>query len=405
MPLINTRGAASIKGFGFAGFSPTVPGAPTSVSASATSCSAISVSFTASTCNGGLSIDYYQAVCTGSGSHSATGSSPISITGLCASTSYTFKVRAHNSKGYGCYSSSTGTATTQVTSCSSSYTSPGSYTFTAPTGVTSVSVVAIGGGGAYQGCGGWLGYKNNISTSPGSGYTVQVGAGGVPNYSYSGYDGGGNSYFVNTSTVKGGGGAGGFGSWYNYSGGQLGFGGRVGDGGGRGGHGRWCLCAGLYPGGSAYNGARNTGGGGAGGYSGNGGEGATVNYNNTNNTTAGSSGSGGAGGGGSATVQYFCQYCSCCGGYIRQCRYWGGGGGGTGIFGQGANGGGSGGGGSGGSAGTCPGSYLGYGPGGAYGGGGGETPFTGRTPGAGGAVRVMWPGSSRSFPSTNAGSP
>ena len=99
MPLINTRGAASIKGFGFAGFSPTVPGMPTSVSATATSCSSISVSFTTPACNGGLSIDYYQAVCTATGTHSATGSSPISITGLSSSTSYTFQVRAHNSLG------------------------------------------------------------------------------------------------------------------------------------------------------------------------------------------------------------------------------------------------------------------------------------------------------------------
>ena len=91
-----------------------VPGVPTGVSASATSCSAISVSFSAPACTGHLTIDSYQVVCTSSGSNSATGaSSPISVTGLSASTSYTFKVRAHNSKGYGCYSS-TASATTQA---------------------------------------------------------------------------------------------------------------------------------------------------------------------------------------------------------------------------------------------------------------------------------------------------
>jgi len=89
------------------------PGIPTSVSASATSSSAISVSFSAPACTGHLTIDSYQVVCTSSGSNSATGaSSPISVTGLSAGTSYTFKVRAHNSKGYGCYSS-TASATTQ----------------------------------------------------------------------------------------------------------------------------------------------------------------------------------------------------------------------------------------------------------------------------------------------------
>jgi hypothetical protein len=202
MPLINTRGAASIKGFGFAGFSPTVPGMPTSVSATATSCSAISVSFTAPACNGGLSIDYYQAVCTASGTHSATGSSPISVTGLCSATSYTFKVRAHNGVGYGCYSSSTGTATTPAAASSSSYTSPGSYTFTAPAGVTSVSTVAVGGGGGGSGYavggGSGLGWRNNISVTPSSNYTVVVGSGGGPGgYGVYNATSGTISYFIN----------------------------------------------------------------------------------------------------------------------------------------------------------------------------------------------------------------
>ena len=89
----------------------TVPGVPTGVSASVTSCCAISVSFSAPACTGHLTIDSYQVVCTSSGSNSATGSSsPISFTGLSASTSYTFKVRAHNSKGYGSYSSASNSA-------------------------------------------------------------------------------------------------------------------------------------------------------------------------------------------------------------------------------------------------------------------------------------------------------
>ena len=122
-----------------------VPGAPTSVSASATSSSAISVSFSAPGCTGHLTIDYYQVVCTGSGTNSATGSSPISVTGLSASTSYTFKVRAHNSKGYGCYSSSTGTATTSAVRGSATYTTSGSYTWVAPSGVTRISTFTVGG--------------------------------------------------------------------------------------------------------------------------------------------------------------------------------------------------------------------------------------------------------------------
>ena len=62
------------------------------------------------------------------------------------------------------------------------YTSPGSYTWTAPAGVTSVCVVCIGGGAAGAssgnrgGGGGGLGWKNNIAVSPGANYTVFVGA-------------------------------------------------------------------------------------------------------------------------------------------------------------------------------------------------------------------------------------
>ena len=183
-----------------------VPGAPTGVSASATSSSAISVSFSAPGCTGHLAIDYYQAVCTSSGSNSATGaSSPISVTGLSASTSYTFKVRAHNSKGYGCYSSSTGTATTQAPTGSVSFTTPGQYTWTVPCGVTSISAFAISGGKgggfssspihfgpAYDcygretynfdwyvtgggGYGGQAAWRNNISVTPGQTLYLSVG--------------------------------------------------------------------------------------------------------------------------------------------------------------------------------------------------------------------------------------
>ena len=71
----NAIGCASAFSNSSSTVSALVPNAPTSVSASATSCSSISVSFTGSTCNGGASIDYYQVVCTSTGSHSTTGSS------------------------------------------------------------------------------------------------------------------------------------------------------------------------------------------------------------------------------------------------------------------------------------------------------------------------------------------
>ena len=104
------------------------------------------------------------------------------------------------------------------------YTTPGTYSWTAPAGVTSVSVVAIGGGGGFSqisaslspytghgGGGGGLGWKNNIAVTPGQSYTVVVGAaGGNPagtNMSLaSNGTNGGDSYFINATTVKGGGG-------------------------------------------------------------------------------------------------------------------------------------------------------------------------------------------------------
>ena len=152
-----------------------VPGVPTSVSASATSSSAISVSFSAPASNGGLTIDYYQVVCTSSGSNSATGaSSPISVSGLSASTSYTFKVRAHNSKGYGCYSG-TASATTQappymsVSTTGATVYTCGNYKFALWTGTGSFIVNALGT---------TTGYGNHINVFLMGGGTGGTGAAG-----------------------------------------------------------------------------------------------------------------------------------------------------------------------------------------------------------------------------------
>ena len=69
------------------------------------------------------------------------------------------------------------------------FTTAGTYTWTAPLGVTSVSVVCVGGGagggsGGFEGSGisggggGGLGWKNNITVVPEQTYTVVVGLGG-----------------------------------------------------------------------------------------------------------------------------------------------------------------------------------------------------------------------------------
>ena len=53
------------------------------------------------------------------------------------------------------------------------YTTAGTYSWVAPSGVTSISVVAVGGGGRAGG-GGGLGYKNNITVTPGNSYSVVI---------------------------------------------------------------------------------------------------------------------------------------------------------------------------------------------------------------------------------------
>jgi len=255
---------------------------------------------------------------------------------------------------------------------SNSYFQSGTYNWVCPPGVTSVSVVAIGGG-SYSGAG--LGYKNNYSVTPGNSYTLRVG-----NTAQS-------SYFVNQVTTVCG-----------YGGGFSSGGSYVGDGGGNGGS------------------SSGGGGGGAGGYSGNGGDGQTS--PSSGNGAAGSGG-GGGGGGGNFT-----------GGYGASA----GGGGGVSVWGQGPNG-----------AGGVSQSYINASPGsygilntvgkpryysyttyihntstttypnntyyvaiggdgGSFGGGlGNGTASVGTA--ATGAVRIMWPGNTRQFPSTNAAFP
>ena len=282
------------------------------------------------------------------------------------------------------------------------FTSPGTHSWTAPAGVTQVSVVAIGGGGNglsanarfRAGGGGGLGYKNSISVTPGQSYTVVVGDTGgqtvLGNGQNAGEDGG-DSYFINTSTVQGEGGTGG--------GSQTGAGqggGYTGDGGGNGGDGGM--------GGNLLSGGDGAGGGGAGGYAGDGGDGASFPGG------VGATGNGGGGGGGG------CQAVNASG-YTT-----GGVGGGTGIKGQGTNG-----------AGGSQSSDAGHNPGSSgsshgqtgpdiyndpnhfhpdsdvlYGGGGGGENITQSTPssmsgkGGSGAVRILW-GDGRAFPSTNTG--
>lgn len=254
-----------------------------------------------------------------------------------------------------------------------------SGTFTVPTGVTSVDIVAVGAGGGGGssdkddetgggGGGGALAYVNTVSTTPGESLTVTVGTGGA-----GGAGGGDNGAAGNASSVsrsgtilvQANGGGGGQHIGAGGAGGTVVTG--TGGAGGAGGAG------------SDRNSTDAGGGGGAGGYSGNGGAGAAF-----NDGGGGSAGSGGAAGGGGSGTSNAAR-----------------GGGGVGILGEGTSGaasadGASGNGGSGGANGTFN--------GGLYGGGGAGAAGDSNTGGSGanGAVRFIW-GDDRSYPSTNTG--
>jgi hypothetical protein len=260
------------------------------------------------------------------------------------------------------------------------YTSAGTFSWVAPAGITSISVVAVGSGakayGAVSGGGGALRYVNAIATTPGETLTLVVPVSAQNTSAYTTLK---RSSTVLVSAESGNGAI----------------------GGGKNG------TPGIGTGGLGGSGANYAGAGGAAGYSGDGGNG---------NTTAGAAGGAGSGGGGGAGGTYS-------GGYSGPP---GGGGGGVGLLGEGASGaGGAGGvsngtaipnftsptgGGKGGSGGANGQTTAGYNPngtlgaGGNYGGGaGGEGGNSANIQGGKGAIRIIWPGADRSFPSTNTG--
>ena len=248
------------------------------------------------------------------------------------------------------------------------------WTFTVPEGVTSISAVAIGGGGgcdyfqggstvymATSGWGGDLSYANNISVTPGEELKVYVGSRGssLGSWFYAGF----RSY---TPTE----GRAGYSSRIERSDGTVILRAKGGDGGGT-------VSASYnndsnigdasYSGGSGTRGGTGGGGGGAAGYAGNGGDG-----NPASSTSRLPSANSGAAAGGNANQ----------------------GGGGVGLYGLGSTATTAGAGGSGGDNASGK-------DGGAYGGGaGGGTTFHNRGEASHGAVRIVWNGNS-SFPSTN----
>jgi hypothetical protein len=258
-----------------------------------------------------------------------------------------------------------------------------SFTWVAPTGVTSVNVMAIGGGGGgcYQwavcgGHGAGMVWANNIPVTPGSSYTIQVGRGGC----WSGQQGGDSCW---PGMIACGGCCGCYGGCFSFPGIPGGA----------------TSCCGGY-GMVAWTSTAGGGGGAAGycsaapassstspqGYGCAGGGGSATGYHSS---TFGSGGGGGTGSCGMCCYTTSNASCGCCGnaGYSHQ----------TGSGGQG------------GSGGTCGnpgepwanGQGNGYGCGGSFGGGGGGS---GTSHGGGwggpGVVRIIW-GASRCWPCCN----
>lgn len=264
----------------------------------------------------------------------------------------------------------------------------GTFSWTVPANVKTISAVAVGGGGGGPyiwdnggGGGGGLGWKNNIAVQPGQSITVEVGVGGFY-YSF-GAAAGGVSYVLSSATVRGGpgqpgrGGAGGdYAGDGGGAGGQPGFFGGSNSGAGAGGY--------TGTGGGANAASFGFGGGGGGYYSSFGGTGAGggVGLRGTQITPVGFGGS---------TVGCYTPWQ----GYNT-------------YFAFGAGGGGGAGGGTNGDWGQTPWTSFGpngqYAKGGTYGGGGGGSGthgFSGYTggPGAQGGCRIIW-GAGREFPGT-----
>jgi len=169
---------------------------------------------------------------------------------------------------------------------SQTFTTPGTTTFTAPAGVTSVIVEVWGGGGAggggstvAAGGGGGGGYKKVIGVTvvPGTNYTIVVGAGGV-GAAANGQAGGTSSGTFGVTVVSATGGAGGIG-------GTPGAGGAGGTGG-----------VGGFTGGTGAPGV-NFGHGGGGGSSAGPGTGAGINGNTATSGTGATAVTGGGAGG------------------------------------------------------------------------------------------------------------
>jgi len=255
---------------------------------------------------------------------------------------------------------------------------PGTTSWTVPAGVTSVSVVCIGAGGLgsnYGGGGAALAYGNNISVTPGASIAVSIAdynQPGNPNL----YADGDDTWFQSTTHLKAGGGKGTGTMAGGVPSGTLKTAGYEGGSGGS----PFCSWGNCSPG----------GGGGCAGYTGDGGDG------DNGGSSTGGDGNGDAAGGGAGSTDP-----------STNCRT-GGSGGGVDVIGHctsstpGTGGGGDDG--MEGNHGCGNANNGGGGVGGEYGGGAGGiigTSCGNSSQGGSGRIRIIWPGDTRSYPSTN----
>lgn len=357
-----------------------VPNAPIIGTATVVDYQTATVSFTAPSFDGNGPITTYTAVSSPggiTGTLSQSGSGTITVTGLTPDTAYTFTVYATNRFGNSESSSASNSITTPIVIGQAEWTSPITTTWTVPDGVFSISVLAVGGGGAgYWGSppantfnrgggGGALAYVNGISVTPGEVLTITSGDRGINlTPGTAGTSGGYSDVQRANGTVlcRANGGTASTGS-------TAGPGGTVHTGtGGVGGNGSTTTVSGF-----------GAGGGGAGGYSGKGGNGGS---SGTFPSTPGNGVGGGGGGGAGYKITSGTTGAAA-----------GGRGGGVGIYGEGTSG-----------LGGVP--TLSSAPPGNPGSGG-----SGETYGAGGggsynsvtgvgAVRIIYPGNLRYYPTT-----
>lgn len=162
-----------------------LPNPPTGLSATSTS-TTITITFTPGSDNGNAISNYKYS--TDGVNYTplspADGSSPITISGLTSATTYNITLKAVN--GFG--DSEASSSISMTTSGIATFTTTGTTSWTAPSGVTSVQYLVVGGGG-----GGGNGYDNGggggggggmvrtgtLSVTPGTSYTVTVGGGGA----------------------------------------------------------------------------------------------------------------------------------------------------------------------------------------------------------------------------------